>query len=110
MTIIITDQDVRRAARQPHQFAGARGRSFAGIESLPLYLDWGDLRDAADYFDLVAIRLGEPHALAAARLVDGLDARGARRLGEPLQVILGRRNVTQAKTGFGGRSGGASCD
>ena len=41
-----------------------------------------DSRDAVHDLDLIAVRLLEPHALAAARLVDRLDAGGARRLGE----------------------------
>jgi len=41
-----------------------------------------------DDLDLVAVGLLQPHALAAARLVHGLDARGAGQLGQALQVIL----------------------
>ena len=53
--------------------------------------------DAADHFDLIAVRLGEPHALAAAGLVDGLDAGGAGRLGEPLQVVFALDVIGEAR-------------
>ena len=76
------------APGQPHQFAGARGRRIARVQPLPLHRDRRDLLDAADHLDLVAVRLGQPHALAAAGLVDVLDARGAGRLGELLQLVL----------------------
>ena len=80
--------DVRRPPGQPHQFAGARSRRFAGIEPLPFDRDRTHRLDAAHHFDLIAVRLGQPHALAAAGLVDIFHARGARRLGEPLQIVL----------------------
>ena len=51
---------------------------------------------AVDDLDLVAVGLGQPHALAAARLVQGLDARCARQLGEPLEVVLAGRMVGEA--------------
>ena len=41
-----------------------------------------------DDFDLVPVGFGQAHALAAARLVQRLDARGARQRGEALQVVL----------------------
>src|SRR5580700_6271391 len=80
--------DVGRPPRQPHQFAGARGRRLARVQPLPLHRDRRNLFDAAHHLDLVAVRLGQPHPLAAAGLVDVFDARGAGRLGELLQVIL----------------------
>src|SRR6185312_17543041 len=80
--------DVRRATRQAHQFAGARGGQLARIELLPFDVDRLDRGDAADDFDLIAVRLGEPHALAAAGFVDGLDAGGAGRLGDALEIVF----------------------
>src|SRR6202035_3444673 len=41
-----------------------------------------------NHLDLVAVRLGQAHPLAAAGLVDVLDAGGAGRLGELLQIVL----------------------
>ena len=73
---------------QPHQLAGARGRRLARVELLSLHRDRRQLLDAAHDLDLVAVRLGQPHPLAAAGLVDVFDARGAGRLGERLQVVL----------------------
>ena len=80
--------NVGRAPGQPHQFAGARGRRLARVELLPLHRDRRDLLDAAHHLDLVAVRLGQAHPLAAAGLVDVFDARSAGRLGELLQLVL----------------------
>ena len=52
-------------------------------------------RDAVHDLDLVAVRLGEPHPLAAAGLVDRLHLRRAGRLGQALEVILALRVIGQ---------------
>ena len=84
--------------RQPHQLAGARERILAGVELLArLDRRCGATGAIAVHdLDLVAVRLGQPHPLAAARLVDRLDRRGARRLRQPVQVVLARRVVGEA--------------
>jgi hypothetical protein len=38
--------------------------------------------DSVDHFNLEAVWIGQPHTLAGAGLVHGLDARGAARFGE----------------------------
>ena len=45
------------------------------------------MRHAVDDFDLEPVGVGEAHALAAARLVDALDRRGARRAGQLFEVV-----------------------
>jgi hypothetical protein len=68
---------------RPHQPAGAPVRLAAGVDRVARDLDRLDRLHAGDHLDLVAVGLLEPHPLAAARLVQGLDARGARQLGDP---------------------------
>jgi hypothetical protein len=87
---------VRGALGQSHQFAGARDRLVAGIEPLPLGGDRRQRGDAVHHLDLIAVRLGEPHALAAARLVDAFHGRGAGRLGQAVEVVLARRVIGKA--------------
>ena len=62
--------DLRRPLRQPHQFAGALQRLLAGVERRPLQGDRRRVCDTVHHLDLVAVRLGQPHALAAAGLVE----------------------------------------
>src|SRR5262252_5000119 len=50
-------------------------------------------REPVHDLDLVAVRLGQAQALAAAWLVDRLDARGARDIREPAEIVLARRVV-----------------
>ena len=80
--------DVRGASRQPHQFAGPRQRRFAGIELLPLDLDFRHRRDAANHLDLIAVGLAQPDPLAAAGFIDVFDSRGAGCFGQALEIIF----------------------
>src|SRR5262249_28857305 len=88
--------DVRRTLGQPHQLAGAQQRIFAGVELLALGRDRRERGDAVDDLDLVAVGLGEPHPLAAAGLVDRLDAGRAGRPRDTLEVVLARRVIGKA--------------
>src|SRR5215213_4824706 len=80
--------DRRRRLGKPHQAALAAQWIAAGIDRVALHLGRRHRRHAVDHLDLVAVGFLQANALAAARLVQGLDARGARQLGEPLEVIL----------------------
>src|SRR5258706_9521501 len=71
----VTDAlDAGSALGNAHGLAGARVRRIAGVEHLPRRFDFGQPLDAPDHFDLIAVGLLQPHALAAARLVDVLDS------------------------------------
>src|SRR5260370_41138611 len=83
--------DVRRALLDAEQLALAAVFVDAGI-------DWGTLdRDrvehlhAIDDLDLVSVGIGQAHALAAARLVDVFDRRGAVDPRDLLDVLQARR-------------------
>ena len=81
---------MRGPLRQPHQLAGARQRLVARIELLAPGRDRRQRRNAVHHLDLVAVRLFQPHPLAAAGLVDIFHRRGAGRLGETREVVLAR--------------------
>ena len=81
---------------KPHQVAGAGERRVAGVEHLARRGNLRHLVHAPDHLDLVAVRLGQAHALAAAGLVQVLDAGGAGHLGEGLEVVLARGVIGDA--------------
>ncbi len=86
----------RRPLLDAHQVALARQRRVAGVEQLARRRDLGHLVHAPDHLDLVAVRLGQADALAAARLVHVLDAGGAGHLGERLEIVLARGVIGDA--------------
>src|SRR5947209_2896844 len=86
----------RAAFGQPHQRARPLQRVLAEIEGLAPHGDGGKPLDPVDHLDLVAVRLSQPDALAAAGLVDGLDGRGPGRLGQLLEVVEAGRVVGEA--------------
>lgn len=90
--------DVRWSFGQAHQLARPRQRRFPGVE---LVARLGTLRrerrNAVHALDLIAIRLGEPHPLAAAGLVDRLDAAGAGCLGEAGKIVFARRVIGETQ-------------
>src|SRR6267143_4266590 len=79
---------LRRPAREAHELAGAPQFLVAPVEHVLARRQALQLLHAADYLHLVAVRVVNAHALAAAGLIEVLDPRGAGRLGEFLQVIL----------------------
>ena len=79
--------DVRRAALDPEELALAAVFVLAGIDLRPLDRDRSQHLHAVDDLDLVAVGVGQAHPLAAARLVDILDLRGALDPGHPLEVF-----------------------
>src|SRR5213594_1830261 len=79
---------LRRPALQAHQLAGAPQFLVAPVEHVLARRQAFELLHAADHFHLVAVRVGDSHALAAAGLVEVLDAGGPGRLGEPFQVVF----------------------
>ena len=65
--------DVRRAALDPEELTLAAEFVVARIDRGPRQRDRGEHRHAVDDLDLVAVRVGQTHALAAAGLIDVLD-------------------------------------
>src|SRR5690242_4159532 len=88
--------DRGRRLGEPHHPAGAPHGLARSVQLVARHLHHGHALHAVDDLDLVAVRLGEPHALAAARLVERLDAGGAGQAGGALEVILVRRVVGEA--------------
>ncbi len=86
----------RASLGQPHQRARSLQRVLAEIEGLALHGDGGKPLDPVDHLDLVAVRLSQPDALAAAGLVDGLDGRGPGRLGQLPEVVEAGRVIGEA--------------
>ena len=78
----------RWAFRDPHQLAGAGERLGPAVDPLPLHRDGCKLLHPVDHLDLVAVRLGQPHALTAAGLIEMLDPGRARCLGQTLEIVL----------------------
>ena len=70
--------------------------SSSGIELLPLERNRRHWRNPVHHLDLIAVRLGQPHALAAAGLVDVLDSGCSGRFGDALEVILARGVIGKA--------------
>src|SRR2546425_10797336 len=79
---------LRRPALQAHELAGAPQFLVAPVEHVLARRQAFELLHAADHFHLVAVRVGDSHALAAAGLVEVLDAGGPGRLGELFQVVF----------------------
>src|SRR2546426_7051850 len=79
---------LRRPALQAHQLAGAPQFLVAPVEHVLARRQAFELLHAANHFHLVAVRVVDAHALAAARLVEVLDAGGAGRLSELFEVAL----------------------
>src|SRR6267378_4497066 len=79
---------LRRPALQAHELAGAPQFLVAPVEHVLARRQAFELLHAADRFHLVAVRVVNAHALAAAGLVEVLDAGGPGRLGELFQVVF----------------------
>src|SRR6266581_3863299 len=79
---------LRRPARKAHELAGAPQFLVAPVEHVLARRQAFELLHAENHFHLVAVRIVDAHALAAARLVEVLDAGGAGRLGELLEVVF----------------------
>src|SRR6266849_483605 len=79
---------LRRPTLQAHELACAPQLLVAPVEDVLAGREVLELLHPADHFHLVAVRVVDAHALAAAGLVEVLDARGAGRLSEPFEVAL----------------------
>src|SRR5712691_3739379 len=79
---------LRRPALQAHQLAGAPQLFVAPVEHVLARRQALQLLHAADHLHLVAVRVIDAHALAAAGLVEVLDAARLGSLGEFLEVVL----------------------
>src|SRR3989442_438774 len=79
---------LRRPALQAHELAGAPQFLVAPVEHVLARRQAFELLHAADHFHLVAVRVVDSHALAAAGLVEVLDAGGPGRPGELFQVVF----------------------
>src|SRR5438105_2930385 len=80
---------LRGAAVEAHQLARAPQLVVPPIHRVLAHRKLRDLALAPDHIDGVAKRVGEPHALAATRLVDVLDAASAGGFRDFLEVFLG---------------------
>ena len=79
--------DLRRPALEAHQFALTH-LDITGVDQVFADRQLGQLCEAAQHLHLVAVWIADTHALAATRLVDILDAGGAGRLGELLELVF----------------------
>ena len=77
-----------RRLAEPHQLADPTVGLAGAVQFVAGDLGRLDALLPGHDLDLVAVGLREPHALAAARLVDRLDVRRARQLGDALEVVL----------------------
>jgi hypothetical protein len=88
----------RRAGSESDHFAGPLQRFHTGVDRLPHNLDRCNGFDAMHDLDRVAIRLGQADPLAAAGLVERLDARCAGQFRRRLQFLLAGNRPGEAKT------------
>src|SRR5712691_380003 len=79
--------DRRRRLWQAHEYPRPPQRFTARVHRVALNLDRLEWLDAVYDLNLIAVRFLQPHALAAAGLVDGLDLRRTRRLRHAFEIV-----------------------